>query len=94
MFLILLIDEQKWEGYDYYTILENWMKIIFNLIDLSEELHKSQLFQWIHEEPINSSYFDYEYSFSKEVRNCLLISLKISYCIVGRVPVKVAKFVS
>ncbi|XP_019859959.1 PREDICTED: uncharacterized protein LOC109588219 [Amphimedon queenslandica] len=64
--LISLIDEQKWNGYDYYTILENWMKIIFNLIDLSEESHKSQLFQWIHEGQINSSYFDYEYSFNKE----------------------------
>ncbi|XP_019859025.1 PREDICTED: uncharacterized protein LOC109587232, partial [Amphimedon queenslandica] len=76
--LILLIDEQKWSGYDYYTILENWMKIIFNLIDLSEESHKFQLFQWIHEEQINSSYFDYDYSFNKELEDFLLRSQNLS----------------
>uniref|UniRef100_A0A1X7TDW9 Uncharacterized protein n=2 Tax=Amphimedon queenslandica TaxID=400682 RepID=A0A1X7TDW9_AMPQE len=64
--LISLIDEQKWNGYDYYTILENWMRIIFNLIDLSEQLHESQLLQWIREGQINSSYFDYEYSLTKK----------------------------
>ena len=65
--LILLINEEKWELYYYNTILENWMKIIFNLIDLSDDSHKTQLFQWIGEERIESK-FDYQSCFNKEVR--------------------------
>uniref|UniRef100_A0A1X7TKM6 Uncharacterized protein n=1 Tax=Amphimedon queenslandica TaxID=400682 RepID=A0A1X7TKM6_AMPQE len=76
--LISLIDEQKWNGYDYYMILESWMRIIFNLIDLSEQLHKSQLLQWIREGQINSSYFDYEYSFNKKLEDFLLRSQNLS----------------
>ncbi|XP_019858199.1 PREDICTED: uncharacterized protein LOC100640592 [Amphimedon queenslandica] len=75
--LILLINEQKWESYYYNTILENWMKIIFNLIDLSDKSHNAQLYEWIGEERIESN-FDYQSCFNKKLKDLLSGSHNLS----------------
>ena len=50
MYLIQVINERKWDPEDYRKILEDWMKIVFNLIDLSDPETRTQLIEWISEE--------------------------------------------
>ena len=50
MYLTRVINEQKWNLEDYRKILEDWTKIVFNLIDLSDSETRTQLIEWIGEE--------------------------------------------
>ena len=50
MYLIQVINERKWDLEDYRKIFEDWMKIVFNLIDLSDPETRTQLTEWISEE--------------------------------------------
>ena len=51
MYLIqVIINERKWDLEDYRKIFEDWMKIVFNLIDLSDPETRTQLTEWISEE--------------------------------------------
>ena len=50
MYLTRVINEWKWDLKDYRGILKDWMKIVFNLIDLSDLETRTQLIEWICEE--------------------------------------------
>ena len=50
MFMTRVINERKWDPEDYRKILEDWMKIVFNLIDLSDLETRTQLIEWTCEE--------------------------------------------
>ena len=67
MYLTRVINEQKWDLDDYRRILEDWMKIVFNLIDLSDSETRIKLIEWISEEE-KQLWDGGESCFSTEVR--------------------------
>lgn len=67
MYLTRVINEQKWDLEDYRRILEDWMKIVFNLIDLSDSETRIKLIEWISEEE-KQLWDGGESCFSTEVR--------------------------
>ena len=67
MYLIQVINERKWDLDDYRRILEDWTKIVFNLIDLSDPKTRTQLIEWISEEE-KQLWDGGESCFSTEVR--------------------------
>ena len=67
MYLTQVINERKWDLEDYRKILEDWMKIVFNLIDLSDPKTRTQLIEWISEEE-KQLWDGGESCFSTEVR--------------------------
>ena len=67
MYLTQVINERKWDLEDYREILEDWMKIVFNLIDLSDLETRTQLIECISEEE-KQLWDGGESCFSTEVR--------------------------
>ena len=70
-FLSLLIMEQHWDQVIYCPMFQKWLKVIFNLIDLSDERCYRQLITQISEVDV-PSWSDYELCFYKEVSFILL----------------------
>ena len=79
MYLIQVINEWKWDLENYRIILENWMKILFNLIDLSDSETSTQLIEWISEKE-KQLWDDGESCFYTEVIK-IMFPLHVSFCI-------------
>ena len=76
IYLTRVINEWKWNLENYRIILEDWLKIVFNLIDLSEPETRSHLIKWISEEE-KQLWCDGESCFYTEVM-MLMLSLHVS----------------
>lgn len=66
MCLVSLINEHNWCMNDYQRILEDWIKIVFNLIDLFDSVSRGHLIKWISSDQV-TPWETYEICFNNEV---------------------------
>lgn len=65
--IALLIKDHKWCISDYLIVLENWVTILMNLIDLSHHKRVEQLIDWIDEGHKKILFQNYEAIFNNQV---------------------------
>uniref|UniRef100_A0A1X7VIM8 Uncharacterized protein n=1 Tax=Amphimedon queenslandica TaxID=400682 RepID=A0A1X7VIM8_AMPQE len=70
--LTQLIIQYKWDIEDYNNILEDWMKIVFNMIDLTDQETRNQLLDWINEKE-KKLWINWESSYYEQIENLLII---------------------
>lgn len=48
--LVSLINMHNWDLSDYEMIIKDWIKILFNINDLSDSISRNQFIEWIDRE--------------------------------------------
>ena len=67
--MVSLIEEHHWCMDDYKYILEQWVAIVMNVVDLSSNDDITQLIKWINKGHEIISFSTYQKAFSEQVSN-------------------------